>query len=378
MMKRLAFRIVAALATVVVASATAAAGGDETPVSFAAVFNTTGSQAELDLPSAAGAKLAADEINKAGGVDGAPVVLIGVDGDTVPADLAARTRAALTAHPDVVALFGLSDTDMVLASADVAADDERLFVTSGASSPKLPEQVPVWLYLACFGDNVQAAAAAEWVYRERGARKAAVIFDSTMTYTSLLHGYFEERFKALGGEVLSVESYAGGEADVVYLAGGVAGDILAAIARIRAAGFQGPIVGGDSYDAADVWQKHPEVEGVFFTTHVYLGADNPNPKVQAFRELWAAAHPGVEPTAFAALGYDTVNLLAAAVRAAKSSDPDAVRQALATISGFVGVTGPIGYPAGSHIPLKPAAIMAVAGGKVTHVMDLTPSDVPQP
>ncbi|MEZ4678407.1 MAG: hypothetical protein R2932_29740 [Caldilineaceae bacterium] len=49
--------------------------------------------------------------------------------------------------------------------APAAAAAQRLFLTSGATSPQLPAQVPDYLYLACFGDNVQAAAAAEWALR---------------------------------------------------------------------------------------------------------------------------------------------------------------------------------------------------------------------
>ena len=63
---------------------------------------------------------------------------------------------------NVSALFGLSDTDAVLAAAPPAAAAETLFLTSGATSPQLAEQIPTYLYLACFGDNDQAAAGAEY------------------------------------------------------------------------------------------------------------------------------------------------------------------------------------------------------------------------
>jgi len=41
-----------------------------------------------------------------------------------------------------VSRMGLSDTDMVMASALVAARNRRFFLTSGATSPQLPSQVP--------------------------------------------------------------------------------------------------------------------------------------------------------------------------------------------------------------------------------------------
>jgi len=54
-------------------------------------------------------------------------------------------------------MMGLSDTDMVLAAAPLAEEAGIPFVTSGATSPRLAEMYEV-LFLACFGDNVQAEA----------------------------------------------------------------------------------------------------------------------------------------------------------------------------------------------------------------------------
>jgi branched-chain amino acid transport system substrate-binding protein len=97
----------------------------------------------------------------------------------------------------------------VLAAAPVAARSRRLFLTSGATSPLLPQQVPDYLYLARFSDNVQAAAAAETAWDELDARTAAVLYAADNTYTDLLQGYFRDRLTGLGGTVSSVRAYPG-------------------------------------------------------------------------------------------------------------------------------------------------------------------------
>ncbi|MCB0108556.1 MAG: acetolactate decarboxylase, partial [Caldilineaceae bacterium] len=148
-----------------------------------ALYNLTGAQSGLDIPSAQGAQLAVAEVNRQGGLLGRPVHLALADGESDPAVLAAKTTAMLADFPQVTAFLGLSDTDMVLGAAPVAAAAQRLFLTSGATSPQLPAQVPDYLYLACFGDNVQAAAAAEWAYAELSARRAAILYDAEMLYT---------------------------------------------------------------------------------------------------------------------------------------------------------------------------------------------------
>ena len=136
------------------------------PLVLGVLYNLTGIQAYLDVPSSQGALLAFDQANRKGGVLGQPVQVILENGESDPAIIERKTANVLKLFPSTTAFIGLSDTDMVLAAAPVAARSQRLFLTSGATSPRLPAQVPEYLFLACFGDNVQAAAGAEWAYHD--------------------------------------------------------------------------------------------------------------------------------------------------------------------------------------------------------------------
>ncbi|UCG12014.1 MAG: ABC transporter substrate-binding protein [Deltaproteobacteria bacterium] len=358
------------------------------PIVLGALYSLTGGQAALDVPSSRGAQLAVDEINRAGGVLSRPVQLVVEDAESAPEVVANRSADILNRYPSTTALLGLSDTDLVLAAAPVAASRGRLFLTSGATSPKLPAQVPDYLFLACFGDNVQAAAGAEWAYDDLSALTVSVLFNSRSTYTQLLQGYFRTRFGELGGQVLSVASYTTGEdldtpidelqpADLIYLAA-TPDDVLDVVLALRAAGHDVPILGGDGFDAADLWQEHPEISDVFFTTHAYLGADNDDPKVVAFRQAYTQTYPDATPDAFAALGYDAARLLLTAISHAGSTDPEAVRNALASIREFDAVTGQLGYQADSRIPVKSVTLLGVEGGAYKLVKQLMPDQTPAP
>ena len=358
------------------------------PVEIGAIYNLSGSQAELDILSSRGAILAVAQMNRKGGVLGRPVRLIMADGESKPAVIAKRTKELIEKNPSVTALMGLSDTDMVMASAPVAARNQRVFLTSGATSPRLPSRVPAYLFLACFGDNVQAAAGAEWAYRFLSARTAAVLFNSSESYSRLLQGYFQTRFKELGGRVLSVESYTpdtmrqsirrlAKTVDLIFFSA-MPEDAPRGVVLMRRMGISAPILGGDGFDSEDLWQKHPELNNVFFTTHAYLGPDNPDPQVTAFRKAYVRAYPGSTPTAFAALGYDAARLITAAVAEAGSTDPDDVRRALSGIRGFQGVTGTISYTAGSRIPSKSVTILEIQQGRRRLVRNLLPAKVPSP
>ncbi len=358
------------------------------PIILGAIYSLKGEQASLDVPSSMGARLAVEEINREGGVLGRPVQIVLGDAESTPDLAAGRIADILHQHPSVSAFMGLSDTDLVLAAAPVAADNGLLFLTSGATSPKLPRQVPGYLFLACFGDNIQAEAGAEWAYDSLSSRTVSVLFNKESTYTQLLQVYFRSHFEELGGRVLSVEGYIPGEdvgslidrlpaADLIYLAA-TPGEALNVVLALRKAGHHAPILGGDGFDAADIWQVNPEISNVFFTTHTYLGEDNDDPQIVAFRRSYTEAYPGATPDAFAALGYDAARLLLTAVRQAGSSDPDAVHAALADIRSFDGVTGQLGYPDKSRIPVKAVTILEIKRGAYKLIQQLLPAATPAP
>ena len=354
------------------------------PVVIGAVYCLTGDQAELDVPSAHGAELAMNHVMEEGGVLGRRVILDIEDGHTNPDSIARAIHGLMALHADVAAFLGLSDTDMAEAAGRTAAEHGRVFVTSGATSPSLPDVAPGHLFLACFGDNVQAYAAAEWIPAHAEVKRqptACVITDTTDTYTRLLQQYFVERFTAIGGVItdtifigadsvtLAVDSIP--SVDAIYLAAHVSHNAIPLIEQLRVKHPTTPIIGGDGYDAEGVWEAQPEIDNVFYTTHAYMGADNDDPDVIAFREEYMEAY-GAEPNAFAALGYDAVRLVIAAIDKAGSADPDSVRNAMSSMEGFDGITGTISYRNGSPVPAKSVSIIEISGGTRTLKATVTP------
>lgn len=357
-------------------------------ITFGAIYNVSGAQAALDGPSLNGARLAAEVINNAGGVAGQRVALAISEGDSVPGAWPVRIDELAGTNQDLAAYFGLSDTDNVIAAASAAAELRIPFLTSGATAPLLPERVPTYLFLACFGDNVQAAAGAEWAYNSAALRKAHVLFDPSQTYPVVLKEYFAEGFAALGGDIAEVDEVdpqnaeqqvsIGSDVHLVFLSVETAQDAVRMIPLIRAAGYDGLILGGDGYDAPAAWAEEPSIGNVYFTTHVYLGNDSPNETVREFLAAYRSAYPDDIATGFSALGYDAVGLLAAAVEASGASTPDGVLTGLSMISGYQGVTGTISFAGGTRIPTKSVTIMQVAEGEQQYVAELMPQTVPAP
>ena len=69
-------------------------------------------------------------------------------------------------------------TTFALASAPLFQDKGLPFVTSGATSPDLPDMVGGEMFLACFGDDVQAHAMAEYAYKTLGVHNIVIWTDN--------------------------------------------------------------------------------------------------------------------------------------------------------------------------------------------------------
>ena len=363
------------------------------PIKIGAIYNLEGSQASLDTPSAEGAKLALKELNSSGDILGRKLKLILYDGKS---DLATISKAArqLVENDKVPLIIGFSDTDMALAGASIAASSNVVFITSGATSPKLPEQVKDYLFLACFGDNVQASAGAEYAYKTLNLKTAALLVDIQMEYTVLLAKYFTERYEELGGQVVLEDTYYGGTKDysiqvnhlkalnktpdMLYIAAGP-DDIGAIVNQFRESGINMPIFGGDAYDTpllAETAGKY--ANDVYFTTHVFLDENSSIERVKQFVSAYKKEYGKLPENSFAALGYDTVMLASDAIQRAGSEDANSIVSALLNTRNLQLVTGSISFENGSRIPQKSVSIVSVKEGRLALEAVVTPLKVPPP
>jgi branched-chain amino acid transport system substrate-binding protein len=365
----------------------------KTPIRIGAIHNITGSLGSIGQPSLNGALLAAKQLNEHGGVLGRPLELVARDGQSDPAVVAAITRE-LVHMPHIAAITGLNDTEMALAAAPVAEKGRMVFLTSGATSPKVPLQFPRFYFMACFGDNTQAGVGAEYALGALGVRTAWLLFDDTTDFTVLLASYFKERYTALGGEILGEDTYAGGALDfseqiarilalatppdMLYVSAGP-DDIGRLIKQIREAGLDQPILGGDGYDTPLLVETAgAAAHDTYFTTHVFLDPSQAPPVVQQFIADYEAEYGVAPETAFAALAYDAVILLASAIERADSAKQKDIAGALELTEDFPRVTGSISFAPAVHIPDKEVTIVHIVGDKRTLATVIQPQEVPPP
>jgi branched-chain amino acid transport system substrate-binding protein len=361
-------------------------------IKIGAGFALTGDESVIDAPAANGVLLAAKEINARGGVLGRPIDLI-VHDSQYKMDVTARVAKQFAEQDKVISVIGFSDPDSVLTAGPTIQQAGLPFITPAATSPKLPTQIGDKMFLACFGDNVQAAAGAEFGFHTFG-KSVYLLVDKGVEYTTLLAGYFKAHFTDLGGTIVLEDQYEDKAIDFAaqitklkalpkqpdfYYIAAMPYNIGPIVKQFRDAGLTGPIVGGDGYDDPTwIAAAGKAAENVFFSTHALMDARNGITGIKQFFAAYKAEYGHDPENVFAALGYDTLYLMVDAIKRAGSTDAAAIQKAIEETKNFPGITGTITFSAGSHVPQKSVTIIAIKNGKYTLGAEVAPQRAPAP
>jgi branched-chain amino acid transport system substrate-binding protein len=346
------------------------------PITVLAPFNLTGPQAVLGAPCFNGAELAVEKLNAAGGVLGRPLELIPIDTASDVSRTSIAVTSALERYPIATAGIGYTDSTYALDAGRVFQKAGIPFITPGATAPDLPHQVGSGMFLAAYGDDAQALAMAKYAWNELKVRNVALWVDETSVYTRTVGGFFEEFFRNLGGTVdrrnfaaevtdfgdlIAAFKKADPKPQAIYGAS-MPRTAVSLIEQVRDARIDVPLLSGDGWDDEAIVEasRRNGIENIYFTTHLFLGVDTPGMK--EFTEAYKQKFGSPPPNAFAPLGFDSVNLLATAIERAGSTQPDAIRTALANTRDFQGLVGKIAYSPGKRVPEKPVAVIKIDDG----------------
>lgn len=327
-------------------------------------FELSGDVATYGQANVAGIKMAADEINAAGGIGGKQIQLIEYD---TKSDAAEATTLAtkLMTQDKVIAVIGPATSGATKATLPVAERSKVPVVSPSATADDVTVDangVKQFAFRTCYNDSFQGTAAAEYAAKKFSAKKAVILRDSSSDYSKGLADAFRTTFTAGGGEIVSEDAYAKGadnfnavmtkfkgqSFDVVYLPGYYT-EVGKAIKQARDLGVTQPILGGDGYDSPVLAeQAGAQLKDVYFSNH--YSSEDQDPKVQDFIKAFKAKNNN-DPNAFNALGYDTMKFVADAVGRASEKTGEGVAKALAETKDFSGVTGTFSVDE-NHNPVK--------------------------
>ena len=357
---------------------TADSGTGDIPVGLYA--SLTGDGASFGQSSREGTELAVEEVNAAGGLLGGRRIRLLVEDNQSRPEEAASSVTKLITQDGVVAVLGEVASRRTLAAAPVAQRYQIPLITS-ASTNEAVTKVGDYIFRICFIDPFQGEVLAKFAFNDLKARRAAVMKDITQDYSVGLTDAVVKHFTALGGQVFDPISYSGGDPDFravltqirslkpdVIFVPGYYTEAAIIVRQARELGLTVPILGGDGWVGDALANGREALRNTFISNH-YSG-DNPAPVVQNFVAAYRAKF-GREPDSLAALGYDSVKVLAEAITRAGGTGGAAIRNALAT-SNVAGVTGQLTIDANRNVS-KPAVIQEVTyvGGAVKFVYRAT-------
>jgi branched-chain amino acid transport system substrate-binding protein len=313
-----------------------------------------------------GVLMAASEINQAGGINGRQIDVV-IEDDRGSAEEAARLAAKLIDNDKVIAIIAGGTSGNSRAAAP-KAQSSRVPMISPSSTDPAVTQTGDYIFRACFVDSFQGEVMARFAFNTLKAQKAAILFDFNSTYGRGLSDYFELSFAKLGGRIVSKQSYTQGDADfkgqlstiraaepdVIYIPG-YYGDVALIAKQARLVELTQPLLGGDGWDAPELWQLGGDaLNGSYISTHYSL--DDPSPAIQTFVEGYKHRYGNLLPDAHAALAYDATRLLADAITRAGTGDSAKLRDSLAQTKNFAGVTGVISMDTERNA-VKPAVVL---------------------
>lgn len=312
----------------------------------------TGGSAPMGIDMRHGIELAASEINKAGGILGRPIVLVERD-DQANNDRGAQIAKEFTEQHLIDAVVGYVNTGVTLAAIpyyEQARIPVVLSVTTGSILTRQfapPEYAENYIFRVSCSTAVEVQKIAE-IVKTRGYKKISIFADTTV------YGHVgrHDLIQALAAQDLapvSNEKFNIGDTDMtpqlkrareagadVVLTYGI-GPELAAIANSRAkVGWLVPMVGSWTLSMSNfIDEAGANAEGAVMPQTFIEQGDTPKRAafIDAFHATYKVARMASPPSA--AQGYDSLYLLAAAIRQAGTVDGPKVRAALDDLHGKV-------------------------------------------
>ena len=313
-------------------------------------LSLTGATAGYGVSALNAIKLATEETNRNGGINGKGIELV-VEDDHSNTQEVPGIVTKLIKEAKVDALIAEPVSTRAMAAAPIAQANQVVMISSASVKPELTTHGD-YIFRACFISSTEGEAIARFAVTKLKAKTAAVILDNQNDYAVVLAGFFSEWFKRLGGQIVKEQKYAASDEDITAQLLAIKAakpDIIFApgfyttaplVARtVKQLAIKATLIGSDGWDSPDL--LHGGVEpfaGVYFANHFWVGSDEP--LVQKFVADYRKQH-SLLPDAGAATAYDAARLLFDAFKRARSLDKSAVRNALAATKDFPGVTGKI-------------------------------------
>ncbi|MGZ8429767.1 MAG: ABC transporter substrate-binding protein [Candidatus Deferrimicrobiaceae bacterium] len=328
--------------------------------------------------------IAVEEANAKGGVAGRKITTFIVDDKNDPTE-ASNAANLLINQNGVQAIVGSVTSKTTIPVSDLAQSFRIPTITGTATNPKVTVadgKRKDYMFRACYTDSFQGTVMAKFARDTLRAANGAVLYDASNDYSKGIAEVFRDAFLRMGGKVVAYESY--GKDDV---------DFSALLTKVKAAQpevlflpdyynkvgliakqaketkLNVTLIGPDGWDSPELVKVAGDaLEGGYFSNH--YSPEDTRPEVVNWVKKYKEKFQQT-PDALGTLAYDATNMLLEAIRKANSIDPGKIRDALASLSGFEGVTGKFTMDENGD-PIKSAVILRIQGGKQKFLQVVNP------
>ncbi|HEX9463291.1 MAG TPA: ABC transporter substrate-binding protein [Alphaproteobacteria bacterium] len=334
-------------ASVVLALTVGSARAEDGEIPVGAIYPLSGGLAYDGQSNLNGALVAAAEINAKGGVLGKKIKVIGEDGACNPGQSVASAEKLIN-KDRVVALLGASCSSATGAVSETVRKYKLPLISGVSTAERLTEEGNPWFFRATTTTKLNGQSLGRTLYDMSHAKKVAFVVTSDDWGRSAAQAYGES-MKTLGASVVGTEYFdrqdtdftehltkvrAAG-ADTVFSVGGFQNAANVTV-QARQLGFSGPILGEGAFCTEHWAELAKDFTGnVVGILEWVTGIDDDVNK--RFVAAYQSAHNDL-PTKFSAAGYNTMSILAAAIARAGSTEPEALRQAIAA-TDYTGLMG---------------------------------------
>lgn len=374
------FAVVLALTLVV--TCFAACGGDKKNDANEIVIGIsgplTGGAAQYGNAVVNAAKLAIDEINAAGGINGTNLKLVTADDEADSGDKAVSAYNSLK-DQGMQIFLGTVTSGSCLAVIEKTAADNMFQLTPSASADAVIANDNC--FQICFTDSNQGVGSAQYIADNNVAKKVAVIYDSSDAYSTGIYNTFKAEATKKGLELVAEQSFtkdsnkdfsaqiqacktAGAELVFLPIYYTEASLILKAA---ESASYAPKFFGCDGLDGLLAIEGFDTklAEGVMLLTP--FAADAKNAATQKFVSAYKAKYNNETPNQFAADAYDGIYIIAELLKAnnvtadmSASQICDILKKAICaegfSYNGLTGAGAALTWDASGAVSKKPMAV----------------------
>lgn len=306
----------------------------------------TGGSSSMGVSMRDGVRLATEEINKAGGVLGRQIQLVERD-DEAKNERGVQIAQEFINKEKVVATVGYINTGVALASQRFFQDAKIPVMNNVATGSIITRQFEKdpenYIFRNAAHDSIQAPMIVEEAITRRGYKKVAILADST-NYGQLGREDLEKALKAKGITPVAVEKFnikdvdmtaqllkakeAGAEAVLTYGIGPELAQIANGMTKL---GWKVPMVGSWTLAMANfIDNAGPGGEGARMPQTFIQEPTTPKRKafIDNFVKTFKPKNNRMDSPVSAAQGYDSIYLLAAAIKQANSTEGPKIKEAL--------------------------------------------------